>query len=216
MLRLVLSRSAKKKTRRSGCNLFRLGAPIETRGSPCTRGSPASPHGPTMGKHRVIPCTPPADPDALLDDATAREHIDTLRDVTTEIARTVAGLDGRATPRDVQEKLAAVLAGAAPPSPNLKDRSKRDDLERALRSVDDLRRAVRRGNGVDLDALLETMPEGVVAAPSPPAPPPSRPACLPGASTSTSLTLSSHPRPRSPSPSLSPSPSPPPGRRRFP
>ena len=65
-----------------------------------------------MGKHRVIPCTPPADPDALLDDATAREHIDTLRDVTTEIARTVAGLDGRATPRDVQEKLAAVLAGA--------------------------------------------------------------------------------------------------------
>ena len=51
-----------------------------------------------MGKHRVIPCTPPADPDALLvDDATAREHIDTLRDVTTEIARTVAGLDGRAT-----------------------------------------------------------------------------------------------------------------------
>ena len=126
-----------------------------------------------MGKHRVIPCTPAADPDALLDDATAREHIDTLRDVTTEIARTVAGLDGRATPRDVQEKLAAVLAGAAPPSPNLKDRSKRDDLERALRSVDDLRRAVRRGNGVDLDALLETMPEGVVGAPLPPAPPPS-------------------------------------------
>ena len=65
-----------------------------------------------MGKHRVIPCTPPADPDALLvDDATAREHIDTLRDVTTEIARTVAGLDGRATPHDVQQKLAAVLAG---------------------------------------------------------------------------------------------------------
>jgi len=128
-----------------------------------------------MGKHRVIPCTPPADPDALLDDATAREHIDTLRDVTTEIARTVAGLDGRATPRDVQEKLAAVLAGAAPPSPNLKDRSKRDDLERALRSVDDLRRAVRRGNSdVDLDALLETMPAGVVGAtPPPPAPPPS-------------------------------------------
>ena len=125
-----------------------------------------------MGKHRVIPCTPPADPDALLDDATAREHIDTLRDVTTEIARTVAGLDGRATPRDVQEKLAAVLAGAAPPSPDLKDRSKRDDLERALRSVDDLRRAVRRGSGVDLDALLETMPAGV-AAPPPPAPPPS-------------------------------------------
>ena len=91
-----------------------------------------------LGKHRVIPCTPPANPDALLDDATAREHIDTLRDVTTEIARTVAGLDGRATPRDVQEKLAAVLAGAAPPSPDLKDRSKRDDLERALRSVDDL------------------------------------------------------------------------------
>ena len=137
------------------------------------RGSPSSTHGTTMGKHRVIPCTPPADPDALLDDATAREHIDTLRDVTTEIARTVAGLDGRATPRDVQEKLAAVLAGAAPPSPDLKDRSKRDDLERALRSVDDLRRAVRRGNGVDLDALLETMPEGVVAAPPPPAPPPS-------------------------------------------
>ena len=127
-----------------------------------------------MGKHRVIPCAAPAEPDALLDDATAREHIDTLRDVTTEIARTVAGLDGRATPADVQQKLAAVLAGAAPPSPNLKDRSKRDDLERALRSVDDLRRAVRRGNGVDLDALLETMPEGVVAAtPSPPAPPPS-------------------------------------------
>ena len=126
-----------------------------------------------MGKHRVIPCTPPADPDALLDDATAREHIDTLRDVTTEIARTVAGLDGRATPRDVQEKLAAVLAGAAPPSPDLKrDRAKRDDLERALRSVDDLRRAVRRGSGVDLDALLEAMPEGV-AAPPPPAPPPS-------------------------------------------
>ena len=136
------------------------------------RGSPSSTHGTTMGKHRVIPCTPPADPDALLDDATAREHIDTLRDVTTEIARTVAGLDGRATPRDVQEKLAAVLAGAAPPSPDLKDRSKRDDLERALRSVDDLRRAVRRGNGVDLDALLDAMPEGV-AAPPPPAPPPS-------------------------------------------
>ena len=126
-----------------------------------------------MGKHRVIPCSPPADPDALLDDATAREHIDTLRDVTTEIARTVAGLDGRATPRDVQEKLAAVLAGAAPPSPDLKDRSKRDDLERALRSVDDLRRAVRRGNGVDLDALLDAMPEGVVTVPPPPAPPPS-------------------------------------------
>jgi len=127
-----------------------------------------------MGKHRVIPCVPPADPDALVDDATAREHIDTLRDVTTEIARTVAGLDGRATPRDVQQKLAAVLAGAAPPSPDLKrDARRRDDLERALRSVDDLRRAVRRGNGVDLDALLETMPEGVVAAPLPPAPPPS-------------------------------------------
>ena len=126
-----------------------------------------------MGKHRVIPCSLPADPDALLIDDTAREHIDTLRDVTTEIARTVAGLDGRATPRDVQRKLAAVLAGAAPPSPDLKDRSKRDDLERALRSVDDLRRAVRRGSGVDLDALLETMPEGVVAAPAPPAPPPS-------------------------------------------
>ena len=128
-----------------------------------------------MGKHRVIPCAAPADPDALLDDATAREHIDTLRDVTTEIARTVAGLDGRATPRDVQEKLAAVLAGAAPPSPDLKDRSKRDDLERALRSVDDLRRAVRRGDSdVDLDALLDAMPEGVVAAtPPPPAPPPS-------------------------------------------
>ena len=125
-----------------------------------------------MGKHRVIPCSPPADPDALVIDDTAREHIDTLRDVTTEIARTVAGLDGRATPRDVQEKLAAVLAGAAPPSPDLKDRSKRDDLERALRSVDDLRRAVRRGNGVDLDALLDAMPEGV-AAPPPPAPPPS-------------------------------------------
>ena len=128
-----------------------------------------------MGKHRVIPCTPPADPDALLvDDATAREHIDTLRDVTTEIARTVAGLDGRATPADVQQKLAAVLAGAAPPSPDLKrDARRRDDLERALRSVDDLRRAVRRGDsGVDLDALLETMPEGVVAAtPPPPAPP---------------------------------------------
>ena len=128
-----------------------------------------------MGKHRVIPCAcaAPADPDALLDDATAREHIDTLRDVTTEIARTVAGLDGRATPRDVQEKLAAVLAGAAPPSPDLKDRSKRDDLERALRSVDDLRRAVRRGSGVDLDALLEAMPAGVVGAPQPPAAPPS-------------------------------------------
>ena len=128
-----------------------------------------------MGKHRVIPCAcaPPADPGALLDDATAREHIDTLRDVTTEIARTVAGLDGRATPRDVQRKLAAVLAGAAPPSPDLKDRSKRDDLERALRSVDDLRRAVRRGNGVDLDALLDAMPEGVVTVPPPPAPPPS-------------------------------------------
>jgi len=126
-----------------------------------------------MGKHRVIPCSPPADPDALVIDDTAREHIDTLRDVTTEIARTVAGLDGRATPRDVQEKLAAVLAGAAPPSPDLKDRSKRDDLERALRSVDDLRRAVRRGNGVDLDALLDAMPEGVVTVPPPPAPPPS-------------------------------------------
>ena len=126
-----------------------------------------------MGRHRVIPCSPPADPD-LVDDATAREHIDTLRDVTTEIARTVAGLDGRATPADVQQKLAAVLAGAAPPSPDLKrDARRRDDLERALRSVDDLRRAVRRGNGVDLDALLETMPEGVVAAPLPPAPPPS-------------------------------------------
>ena len=126
-----------------------------------------------MGKHRVIPCSPPADPDALVIDDTAREHIDTLRDVTTEIARTVAGLDGRATPRDVQEKLAAVLAGAAPPSPDLKDRSKRDDLERALRSVDDLRRAVRRGSGVDLDALLEAMPEGVVGTPPLPAPPPS-------------------------------------------
>jgi hypothetical protein len=129
-----------------------------------------------MGKHRVIPCTPPADPDALVDDATAREHIDTLRDVTTEIARTVAGLDGRATPADVQQKLAAVLAGAAPPSPDLKrDARRRDDLERALRSVDDLRRAVRRGDsGVDLDALLDAMPEGVVAAtPPPPAPPPS-------------------------------------------
>ena len=124
-----------------------------------------------MGKHRVIPCVPPADPDALVDD-TAREHIDTLRDVTTEIARTVAGLDGRATPADVQQKLAAVLAGAAPPSPDLKrDARRRDDLERALRSVDDLRRAVRRGTGVDLDALLEAMPEGVVAAtPPPPAP----------------------------------------------
>ena len=126
-----------------------------------------------MGKHRVIPCTPPADPDALVDDATAREHIDTLRDVTTEIARTVAGLDGRATPADVQLKLAAVLAGAAPPSPDLKSARRRDDLERALRSVDDLRRAVRRGDsGVDLDALLDAMPEGVVAAtPPPPAPP---------------------------------------------
>ena len=124
-----------------------------------------------MGKHRVIPCVPPADPDALVDD-TAREHIDTLRDVTTEIARTVAGLDGRATPADVQQKLAAVLAGAAPPSPDLKrDARRRDDLERALRSVDDLRRAVRRGDGVDLDALLDAMPEGVVAAtPPPPAP----------------------------------------------
>ena len=118
---------------------------------------------------------PPADPDALLDDATAREHIDTLRDVTTEIARTVAGLDGRATPADVQQKLAAVLAGAAPPSPDLKSARRRDDLERALRSVDDLRRAVRRGSGVDLDALLDAMPEGVVAAtPPPPAPPPPR------------------------------------------
>ena len=127
-----------------------------------------------MGKHRVIPCVPPADPDALLvDDATAREHIDTLRDVTTEIARTVAGLDGRATPHDVQQKLAAVLAGAAPPSPDLKrDARRRDDLERALRSVDDLRRAVRRGDGdVDLDALLDAMPRGVVvASPPPPAP----------------------------------------------
>ena len=127
-----------------------------------------------MGKHRVIPCVSPADPDALLDDATAREHIDTLRDVTTEIARTVAGLDGRATPADVQQKLAAVLAGAAPPAPDLKrDARRRDDLERALRSVDDLRRAVRRGDSdVDLDALLDAMPEGVVAAtPPPPAPP---------------------------------------------
>ena len=150
-----------------------------------------------MGKHRVIPCVPPADPDALVDDATAREHIDTLRDVTTEIARTVAGLDGRATPADVQQKLAAVLAGAAPPSPDLKrDARRRDDLERALRSVDDLRRAVRRGDGVDLDALLETMPEGVVAAtPPPPAAPPS----------------SSPPPPRAePEP-----PSTPPRRRRF-
>ena len=104
-----------------------------------------------MGKHRVIPCTPPADPDALLvDDATAREHIDTLRDVTTEIARTVAGLDGRATPHDVQQKLAAVLAGAAPPSPDLKrDARRRDDLERALRSVDDLRRASAGRQRVD-------------------------------------------------------------------
>ena len=93
-----------------------------------------------MGKHRVIPCTPPADPDALLvDDATAREHIDTLRDVTTEIARTVAGLDGRATPHDVQQKLAAVLAGAAPPSPDLKrDARRRDAL------VPSLLRAARR------------------------------------------------------------------------
>ena len=135
-----------------------------------------------MGKHRVIPCTPPADPDALLvDDATAREHIDTLRDVTTEIARTVAGLDGRATPHDVQQKLAAVLAGAAPPSPDLKrDARRRDDLERALRSVDDLRRAVRRGDsGVDLDALLETMPEGVVAATPPPPAPSSSPSTPP-------------------------------------
>uniref|UniRef100_A0A7S4EBW9 Uncharacterized protein n=1 Tax=Pelagomonas calceolata TaxID=35677 RepID=A0A7S4EBW9_9STRA len=125
-----------------------------------------------MGKHRVIPCAAPADPDALLDDATAREHIDTLRDVTTEIARTVAGLDGRATPADVQQKLAAVLAGAAPPSPDLKSARRRDDLERALRSVDDLRRAVRRGDGdVDLDALLDAMPRGVVvASPPPPAP----------------------------------------------
>jgi len=150
-----------------------------------------------MGKHRVIPCVPPADPDALVDDATAREHIDTLRDVTTEIARTVAGLDGRATPRDVQQKLAAVLAGAAPPSPDLKrDARRRDDLERALRSVDDLRRAVRRGNGVDLDALLETMPEGVVAATPPqPAAPPS---------------------PSSPPPRAEPEPpSTPPRRRRF-
>ena len=56
-----------------------------------------------MGKHRVIPCTPPADPDALLIDDTAREHIDTLRDVTTEIARTVAGLDGRRDGVDVQQ-----------------------------------------------------------------------------------------------------------------
>ena len=127
-----------------------------------------------MGKHRVIPCARPADPDALLINDTAREHIDTLRDVTTEIARTVAGLDGRATPADVQQKLAAVLAGAAPPAPDLKrDARRRDDLERALRSVDDLRRAVRRGDSdVDLDALLDTMPEGVVAAtPPPPAPP---------------------------------------------
>ena len=132
-----------------------------------------------MGKHRVIPCVPPADPDALVDD-TAREHIDTLRDVTTEIARTVAGLDGRATPADVQQKLAAVLAGAAPPSPDLKrDARRRDDLERALRSVDDLRRAVRRGDGVDLDALLETMPEGVVAATPPPPAPSSSPSTPP-------------------------------------
>ena len=112
-----------------------------------------------MGKHQVIPCSPSApsaDQDELLvDNATAREHIDTLRDVTTEIARTVAGLDGQATPHDVRRKLAAVLAGAAPPSPDLKrDRAKRDDLERALRSVDDLRRAVRRGTGVDIDAML--------------------------------------------------------------
>lgn len=136
-----------------------------------------------MGKHQVIPCSlsaPSADQDELLvDNATAREHIDTLRDVTTEIARTVAGLDGQATPHDVRRKLAAVLAGAAPPSPDLKrDRAKRDDLERALRSVDDLRRAVRRGTGVDIDALLDTMPPGISA--PPPAPPSPRNAA-PGA-----------------------------------
>ena len=85
-----------------------------------------------MGKHRVIPCAPPADPDALVDDATAREHIDTLRDVTTEIARTVAGLDGRATPADVQQKLAAVLAGAAPPSPDLKRDARRGVVEQGV------------------------------------------------------------------------------------
>ena len=155
-----------------------------------------------MGKHRVIPCSPPADPDALVIDDTAREHIDTLRDVTTEIARTVAGLDGRATPRDVQEKLAAVLAGAAPPSPDLKrDARRRDDLERALRSVDDLRRAVRRGDSdVDLDALLETMPEGVVGAtPPPPAAP------LPRGEPEAPSTPRAEPEP----------PSTPPRRRRF-
>ena len=156
-----------------------------------------------MGKHRVIPCVPPVDPDALLvDDATAREHIDTLRDVTTEIARTVAGLDGRATPADVQQKLAAVLAGAAPPSPDLKrDARRRDDLERALRSVDDLRRAVRRGDSdVDLDALLDAMPEGVVAAtPPPPAPP------LPRGEPEAPSTPRAEPEP----------PSTPPRRRRF-
>ena len=136
-----------------------------------------------MGKHRVIPCVPPADPDALVDDATAREHIDTLRDVTTEIARTVAGLDGRATPADVQQKLAAVLAGAAPPSPDLKrDARRRDDPERALRSVDDLRAAVlaataastlraalrcRRRRRRDAPAAGVTAPRGEPEAPSP-------------------------------------------------
>ena len=127
-----------------------------------------------MGKHRVIPCTPPADPDALLvDDATAREHIDTLRDVTTEIARTVAGLDGRATPADVQQaRRGPRRRGAAVAGPETR-RAPADDLERALRSADDQRRAARRGDSdVDLDALLETMPEGVVGAtPPPPAPP---------------------------------------------
>ena len=64
-----------------------------------------------MGKHRVIPCTPPADPDALLIDDTAREHIDTLRDVTTEIARSRWWTAAR---RPIAQQPRS--AGAAPPS----------------------------------------------------------------------------------------------------
>ena len=36
-----------------------------------------------MGKHRVIPCVSPADPDALVDD-TAREHIANMMGMTRQ------------------------------------------------------------------------------------------------------------------------------------
>ena len=79
--------SAKKKERRSGCNKSvqawepqsnrEAALPSNDRPSAGdalrTRGSPSSTHGTIMGKHRVIPCVPPADPDALLVDV-ATEH----------------------------------------------------------------------------------------------------------------------------------------------